>query len=417
MKKWTVVGLFWFVQVFTDIIRVSFAVVAPALMNLYDITPQAMGYVLSAWNWTYVGFLPLAGPIVDRLGPWIVLGVGSTVWSLATLALPLAAGVGSLFLMRALFGFGHSVRFPAQASAITRWFHPNQRATAVGFCFSGGQVGLATGTMITAFILDRLGWQWVFYCIGSASLLFTLIWFVLYPDKKMGREAVPEGEGEKEEKGSDTPQMRWVSLFTYRSVWGIVFGQVGYLYAYFFFVTWLPGYLILERGMTVLQTGIVASLPFWVGLVGTLTGGGVGDYLIRRGFSRTASRKTMIGVGLTLVTITMVAAAFASQTWLAVTLLTLCMGSMRLITASANSAPMDLAPFSLVASLTAIQNTIGVLSGTLVAVITGYIVGTTGSFVLALLVAGAMALVGALSYVFLVKSFEPLPIDVSHSVG
>jgi sugar phosphate permease len=221
----------------------------------------------------------------------------------------------------------------------------------------------------------------------------------------------------EEEKGSDAPQMRWAALFTYRSVWGIVFGQVGYLYAYFFFLTWLPGYLILERGMTVLETGIVASLPFWMGLVGTLTGGWTGDYLIRRGFSRTASRKTMIGVGLTLVTITMVAAAFATQTWLAVTLLTLCMGCMRLITASANSAPLDLAPVSLAASLTSIQNTIGVFSGMAVAVITGYIVGTTGSFVLALLVAAAMALGGALSYVFLVKSFEPLPIDVSHSVG
>jgi ACS family glucarate transporter-like MFS transporter len=78
---------------------------------------------------------------------------------------------------------------------------------------------------------------------------------------------------------------------------------------------------------------------------------------------------------------------------------------------------LDLAPASLAASLTSIQNTIGVFSGMAVAVITGYIVGTTGSFVLALLVAAAMALGGALSYVFLVKSFEPLPIDVSHSVG
>ncbi len=408
MTKWTVVGLFWLVQVFTATIRVSLAVVAPTLMSLYDTTPQVMGYILSGWNWTYVGFLPFAGPIVDRLGPWIVLGVGSTIWGLATLALPLAVGVVSLFLMRALFGFGHCVRFPSQASAIARWFHPNQRATALGLCFSGGQVGLATGTMIAAFVLDRLGWQWVFYFMGSASLVFTLVWLVLYPEKKIGRQAAVQVD---EEKGSEVPRIRWASLFTHRSVWGIVFGQMGYLYAYFFFITWLPSYLILEREMTVLETGIVASLPFWMGLVGTLTGGWVGDYLIRRGFSRTASRKTMIGVGLTVVTITMVAAAFASQTWLAVTLLILCMGSMRLITASANSAPLDLAPPTVVASLTSIQNTIGTVSSMLVAIITGYIVGTTGSFVLALLVAGAMALGGALSYVFLVKSFEPLPIE------
>ncbi len=408
MTKWTVVGLFWLVQVFTDIIRVSLAVVAPTLMRQYEITPQVMGYILSGWNWTYVGFLPFAGPIVDRLGPWIVLGVGSTIWGLATLALPLAAGVVSLFLLRALFGFGHCVRFPSQASAIARWFHPNQRATALGLCFTGGQVGLATGTMIAAFVLDRLGWQWVFYFMGSASLVFTLVWLVLYPEKKIGRQAAVQVD---EEKGSEVPRIRWASLFTHRSVWGIVFGQMGYLYAYFFFITWLPSYLILEREMTVLETGIVASLPFWMGLVGTLTGGWVGDYLIRRGFSRTASRKTMIGVGLTLVTITMVAAAFATQTWLAVTLLTLCMGSMRLITASANSAPLDLAPPTVVASLTSIQNTLGTVSSMLVAIITGYIVGTTGSFVLALLVAGAMALGGALSYVFLVKSFDPLPIE------
>ena len=408
MKKWAVVGLFWLVQVFTDIIRVSLAVVAPTLMRQYEITPQVMGYILSGWNWTYVGFLPFGGPIVDRLGPWIVLGVGSTIWGLATLALPLAAGVVSLFLLRALFGFGHCVRFPSQASAIARWFHPNQRATALGLCFSGGQVGLATGTMIAAFVLDRLGWQWVFYFMGSASLVFTLVWLVLYPEKKIGRQAAVQVD---EEKGSEVLRIRWASLFTHRSVWGIVFGQMGYLYAYFFFITWLPSYLILEREMTVLETGIVASLPFWMGLVGTLTGGWVGDYLIRRGFSRTASRKTMIGVGLTLVTITMVAAALATQTWLAVTLLTLCMGSMRLITASANSAPLDLAPPTVVASLTSIQNTIGTVSSMLVAIITGYIVGTTGSFVLALLVAGAMALGGALSYVFLVKSFDPLPIE------
>ncbi len=34
MKKWAVVGLFWIVQVFTDNIRISLAVVAPTLMSL-----------------------------------------------------------------------------------------------------------------------------------------------------------------------------------------------------------------------------------------------------------------------------------------------------------------------------------------------------------------------------------------------
>ena len=136
------------------------------------------------------------------------------------------------------------------------------------------------------------------------------------------------------------------------------------------------------------------------------------DYLIRhQGFSRTASRKTMIGVGLTLAMVLMVAAAFATQTWLAVTLLVLCMGCIRLISASANSTPMDLAPPMAVASFTSIQNFMGTMSGLLVAIISGYIKEATGSFFLALLVAGGMALVGAVSYVLLVERFETLSFD------
>lgn len=402
-------GLFWGVQVITDMIRVSLAVVAPALMTVYGISPGTMGIVLSGWQWTYVGVLPLAGPIVDRFGAWMVLGVGSGIWGLATLALPLAGGSAvALFLMRALYGFGHCVRFPAQAWSIVRWFNSNERAMGVGVCFSGGQVGLAIGTMISAFILVQLGWQEVFYIFGIVSLSFTVLWFFTYPEKKIGgQEPMTEVLSEPEQA-----RISWSSLWRHRSVWGIIFGQLGYLYAYFFFMTWWPSYLIMERNLTIPETGLFASLPFLMGMFGTIGGGWMGDYLIRRGFSRTASRKTMIGTGLTLVTITMVAAAFAPRTGMSVTLLTLCMGCMRLVTASANSAPMDLAPPTLVASLTSIQNSIGTISSLLVSILTGYIVEVTGTFVPALLLAGGMALMGAISYVVVVERFETLPVNL-----
>ncbi len=407
MKKWRVVALFWGVQVVTDIIRVSLSVVAPVLMELYDISPSAMGWVLSGWNWAYTPSLLVVGPIVDRFGPWMVLSVSSGLWGLATLALPIAATATSLFAIRFLFGAAHSARFPSQSSAIARWFEPNQRATAVGLCFSGGQTGLAIGAVLTALLLARFGWHGVYYWIGGGSLLFTLVWIALYPDKKVGRQtAMKRGETE-----TAVVKIPWLLLLRHRSVWGMVFGQMGYLYCYFFFVTWLPSYLIMERGMTILETGIVASLPFWMGMVATVTGGAVGDALIRRGLSRTVSRKIMIGTGLTLAMILMISAAFAPQTWLAVTLLVLCMGCIRMISASANSTPMDLAPPMAVASFTSMQNFMGTMSGLLVAIVSGYIREVTGSFVPALILAGAMAMVGAIFYVFVVERFETIQIE------
>ena len=402
-------GLFWGVHISTECIRVALAVAAPTLMQIYHISPKIMGYVLSGWNWGYTASLLFAGLLVDRFGPWIVMGAGWGVWSLATLVLPLASGAASIFSLRALFGAGNSIRLPSQAASLSRWFRPEERATGVGVSFAGNQVGPAIGTTIAASILVFLGWKAVFYWIGGASLLLSLLWIAFYPDKKVGRSA--------SSRGSDpmpAARVPLLALLRHRSVWGIIFTQIGYLYAYFFFLTWLPGYLILERKMTVLKTGFVASLPFWVGMIGTLAGGWLGDYLIRRGFSRTASRKWIIGSGFTLSTILVVTAAFTYQTWLAVTLLTLCMGCMRLATASIHATPLDLAPPGAVASLASIQNFAGSLSALMGTIVTGYIVEATGSFVAALVAAGGMALFGAISYVFVVGRLETLPIAPAH---
>jgi sugar phosphate permease len=195
-------------------------------------------------------------------------------------------------------------------------------------------------------------------------------------------------------------------LLRYRSTWAIALGQMGYLYAYLFFVSWLPGYLVLERKMTLLQSGIASALPFWAGLLGTLGGGWLGDYLIHHGVTLTVARKSIIGVGLTASTVLVVAAAYAERSWLAVILLTLCVGSLRFATGSVNSLPIDLAPSSAVASLTSIQNFFGNIGGLLAPIVTGSIVSSTGSFTISLVVAGGMALFGAISYVFIMGNLE-----------
>ena len=139
---------------------------------------------------------------------------------------------------------------------------------------------------------------------------------------------------------------------------------------------------------------------------GTLGGGWLGDYLIQRGVTTTVSRKSIIGAGLAASTVLVVGAAYVGQTWLAVTLLTLCVGSLRLATGSVNSLPIDLAPREAVGWLTAIQNFFGNVGGLLAPIITGWLVSRTGSFVISLVVAGGMALFGAISYLFIMGNLE-----------
>jgi MFS transporter, ACS family, D-galactonate transporter len=394
-------GLLFSAQLFSYMIRFVLGVVAPTLMQVYDLSPKTMGYVLSGWNWSYTAGLPIMGFIVDRFGPYIVLGTGSLVWGLSTIALPIATSAVALFLMRLVFGFGQTPLIPAGALAVSRGFSVQERARVIAVAFAGNQVGLAIGATVAAFILATLGWQAVFYCIGGASLLLTLAWFGFYPDKRIGGLSGARPDSAH----SDTAlRTQWLSLFRFRSTWGIGFGQMGYLYAYFFFVSWLPGYLVLERKMTLLQSGIVSALPFWAGLLGTLSGGWLGDYLIQRGVSTTVSRKSIIGAGLSLSTVLVITAAYVEQSWLAVTLLTLCVGFLRLTTGSVNSFPIDLAPRFMVGALTGIQNFFGSIGGLLAPIVTGYMVNATGSFAGSFVVAGGMALFGAASYIWLVDN-------------
>lgn len=403
-NKTIVLSLLWLAMLVSFVIRYAMGVVAPTLMKLYGISPKTMGYILSGWNWTITAPQFIVGPIIDRFGVWASFGVGSAIWGLSTAALPIAATAMSLFWMRAVFGLGQSVVFPGTAASVSQWFGAKERARAVAFVFSASQVGLSIGGTIAAFVLYRFGWQAVFYCIGGGSLLMTVAWLCFYPRKLSVSRSLRAGNG-GEQRGA------WLSLFRHRSTWGIAFGHMGYLYAYYFFVSWLPGYLILERKMTLLKSGIIGSLPFWVGMLGTLGGGWLGDYLIRRGVSTTVSRKSILGAAMTASTVMVIAAAFVERNWLAVTFLTLCVGCLRMATGSGNAVAIDLAPPSLVGSLASIQNFFGSIGGLLAPIVTGYIVQSTGSFVGALITAGGMALFGAISYVFLMGKVEMFQMD------
>jgi len=398
-EKILTVGFYWAAWLFAYAIRYALGIVAPILMQVYHISPKTMGYILSGWNWSYTAGILAMGPLVDRFGAWIVTGAGSVVWGLSTVALPLAGDPSSLFLIRLLFGLGHSVLIAGTAASISREFGGKERARAVAVAYSGNQVGLAAGATVAAFILVQVGWQAVFYCIGGTSLLFTLAWFVFYPDKRIGTRAA--------QHDAARPWNSWVAFLRHRSTWGIAIGQMGYLYALGVFISWLPGYLVLERKMTLLKSGMVSAVPFWVGILATLAGGWLADYLVKRGVSITRSRKGIIGTGLIAATVFVSSAAVVREAWLAVTLITLSVGCLRMTTGSVNALPIDLALPSAVGALSSIQNFFGNIGAVSAPIVTGYLVSSTGSFTIALVVAGAMATLGAAAYIFILGDLEP----------
>jgi MFS family permease len=170
-------------------------------------------------------------------------------------------------------------------------------------------------------------------------------------------------------------------------------GQAGYLYTYYVFASWLPSYLVLQRKMTVLNSGFVGMLPFIVGVLVTVAGGWTSDRMVVSGMRVTVVRKALSVGGLFGAAFFTLLGAYSSGVWPAVTFLTLAIASFSFATGAIQSMAVDIAPSHMVSSLAALQNVGGNVAGSFAPVVTGLLISASGNFQVPLLVTAAIALV------------------------
>jgi MFS family permease len=395
--RWNILLLLAASQAIAYIDRVNFAVVGPQLIQVYHYTPAQVGLLQSIFNWAFTASLLLAGPFVDWVRPRVSYPLGVGTWSLATALCSLTQVFAPLAAFLALLGIGESAMIPSGARVIRETFEKKNRAAAVGTFFAGNKIGLTLGIPFASVVLVHWGWPFVFYITGALGLVWILWWITVY--------RAPKTEAPAED--APAPAIRWATLLQYRTTWGVMLGQAGYLYIYYVFATWLPGYLVLQRGMSILTTGVVGMLPFLLGTFCTVLGGWAGDRLVASGMRATIVRKGFAVGGLFAATVFTVAGAYTDGTALAVTFLTLSVVSFSFATAAVNSMPIDVAPPHIVSSLVSLQNFGGNVGGSFAPVVTGVLVSTSGDFTLPLLVAAGVALVfGCGSYGLIVGDLD-----------
>jgi ACS family D-galactonate transporter-like MFS transporter len=391
---WKVLALLIACQMIAYIDRVNLSVAAPVLIRAHGYTAQTLGILFSTFNWVFTVAILFAGPFVDRVRARIAYGTGASLWSLGTLLTGVTTAFVPLMLFRALVGIGEGPMIPAGQRVIRESFPAAERTSAVGAFFAGNKVGLALGIPFAAVILHGLGLPWVFYLTGLLGIIWVALFLSVYRNVEGAAAQAHE-------------PIVWWPLLRYRTTWGMMLGNAGYLYIYYVFATWLPGYLVLDRHMSVLNSGFVGSLPFIVGVIVTVFGGWVCDRLVERGIRITLVRKSVIVAGLVFATIFTLCAAFAVGDVLAVACLTLAVAGFSFSTAALQAIPVDIAPPKLVGSLAALHNFGGNVGGSFAPIVTGVLVTMSGSFVLPLVVTAGVALVlGCVPIIFLIGNID-----------
>ncbi|HAU4278901.1 MFS transporter, partial [Proteus mirabilis] len=393
--------------------RTVMSAAAPTLSEELQISPEAMGWIMSAFFLSYALCQIPAGFIADRFGQRKTLAGAVLWWSMATAATALAKTPFSFISTRILMGMGEAGAYPCNSGITAKWFPDRERGRITALFDSGSKFGTAFAMPLVVWIIAKWGWESAFIFCGALGFLWVIAWLKIYHDPEQ-HPKVSEAElkyirdGQIKKEGIDNIQpMKWYELFRYRNVQAMCMGFFLLDYAIYFFITWFPAYLMMERGMSLEEMGFAAMLPPLCGIAGQWLGGFTTDYLFIKYNNINIARKVPI-VGGMLVATSIAFSGLVESTSVMMFLLCLSYAALAFAASAIWSLPGDVAPRNMTSVLGGMQSAVSNCGGILGPIVTGYIIGATGSFMWALIVSGIACAVGALIYLVMLRDIKPI---------
>jgi MFS family permease len=264
--------------------RVCISMAAPAIKADLGLGDAQMGYVFSAFTLAYALFEVPSGWLADRFGARWMLTRIVIWWSAMTAATGAATGFLSLVALRWLFGMGEAGVLPSMARAYSRWLPLAERGRAFGLTIMAAALGGAATQPLVVALLERLSWRQAFPIFGSVGLAWAAAWFVWFRDDPREHRGVNAAELARigGTPPSPHPAVPWRALLRSRGMLALCAMYFGAIYGWYFYLTWLPTYLLRARGFEIRAIGWLAALPLLSIAAGSLLGGALGDALARR---------------------------------------------------------------------------------------------------------------------------------------
>jgi sugar phosphate permease len=289
--------------------RVCISTAAPAMKTDLGLNDAQMGRVFSAFTFAYALMEVPSGWLADRFGPRLMLTRIVIWWSVMTALTGWAAGFMSLFLIRMLFGVGEAGCFPSMARAFARWLPAREHGRAFGLAVMTGALGGAATQPLVVWMLNRMHWRHAFPIFALVGVAWAVAWYWWFRDDPHRHAGVNEAELQEIGCPPPTPHERvpWSRLLANRNIWAVCLMYFGVIYGWYFFLTWLPTYLMRARGFDLQHAGWLSSLPLIGIATGVFCGGLASDTLVRR-FGPKVGRRVPGVIGLPLAAIVIVAA-------------------------------------------------------------------------------------------------------------
>jgi ACS family hexuronate transporter-like MFS transporter len=421
--RWVICALLFAATTINYVDRSVFGVLEPVLHEKIGWTATQFGVVNASFNLAYaIGFL-FAGWMMDRLGTRLGYAISLTVWSLAAAGHAFAGSVTGFIIARFALGLGESGNFPAAIKTVAEWFPKKERAFATGIFNAGSNVGAILAPATVPFIYEHYGWQAAFILTGLIGLVWVFFWWPIY---RRPQEHPKLSAAELNFIESDPPdppvKTRWRDLLPFRQTWAFAVGKFMTDAVWWFYLFWFAKFMNEQFGVNIKSIGLPMITVYLLADIGSIGGGWQSSWLLGRGWTTNAARKTaMLTCALCVLPVAFAPQAVTTQIagytidakWIAVLLIGLATAAHQGFSANLFTLTSDMFPRGVVGSVVGIGGFAGAMGGVIMNLGAGYLKDLTGNYTAMFTIAAGAYLTALAIIHILVPRLEPVKLPVA----
>lgn len=412
--RWTICALLFFATTINYLDRQVLGLLAPELQKSIGWSEAEYGGIVASFQAAYAIGLLAAGGIMDRIGTRAGFSLSLIFWSVAAMAHALANSARGFGVARFALGLGEAGNFPAAVKTVAEWFPRKERALATGVFNSGSNVGAIVAPLLVPWLAINYGWRSAFIVTGAVGFIWLAFWLALYRrPEEHPRLSPAELAYIRSDALESTEKVPWARLLGFRQTWAFAAGKFLTDPVWWFYLSWLPKFLNKEYGIAIdpAKIGPPLVVIYLMADVGSIGGGWLSSYFIRRGLDANRARKTaMLLCALCVVPI--IFASKASNMWTAVILIGLAAAAHQGWSANLFTLVSDMFPRRAVGSVVGIGGMAGAIGGMLVAGAVGLLLqATDGNYTPVFVIAGFAYLVALAVIHLLVPRLTPANVD------
>ena len=376
--RWTICSLVFFATTINYLDRSVISLLKPNLEKDFSWSEQDYSHIVMAFQIAYAVGMIGVGRFIDKVGTKLGYAVSTLVWSLAAIGHALANSTLGFGIARAALGVSEAGNFPAAIKTTAEWFPKKERALATGLFNSGSNVGAILAPLTVPWIAENMGWKWAFIITGAIGFIWIVFWLIIYeiPAK---HKRLSQAEHDyilsdlEDVKAAENLEQRaanvsWFKILGFKQTWAFIIGKFLTDPIWWFYLFWLPAFLKAQYNISGTASALPIALVYTMTTIGSIGGGYLPLYFIKRGMPVFKARKTsMLIYALCPFPVVFAQWLGSFNMWFAVLIIGLAASAHQAWSANIFTTVSDMFPKKAVASVTGMGGMAGALGGILIA--------------------------------------------------